>query len=87
MPRYAVHIDETPETSIIEEDLQIALERIGQDRERDDFFVDEVNEGEHFIVETDRPLNARAFLAALERLDGAQTCKASVEYLGERAYK
>lgn len=79
--RYAVHIDERPKTRVIEEDIQIALERIGQDKERDDFYIEEIDEGEHFIVETDRPLRVRKFLAALERLDGAETCKASVEAL------
>ena len=77
--RYAVHIDEKPATKVIEEDVQIAMERVGLNPRLGD--VQEVDEGEHFIIETVAPLPVRAFQAALERLDGSQACKVSIEYL------
>lgn len=75
---YSVTIDSVNGLPVATEDVQLALIRSGQEGPDIDVWQTEEN---YFTIEAEEEIDLDIFKAALERLDGVASCKASVELI------
>ena len=71
---YTVNVLKQGSPRVVEEDIEIALERLGYDAQ-----VYEEDDGRAFSIYSERHINMGAVKDDIERLDGASRCKVAIE--------